>query len=163
MIALQWLRYNDCITMIASQWLHYNACTTMIGLQRMHHKDCITMNALQWYITNLFGVTRWSNMDSYSYSYNIYAILWSFPKHSLLYRGPGGSEKRVPWVFSSGREKTPKHFVQGFILLFAFWDQNSAHYAKIFRVPESLPSFCARIYTIFCIRQIPKIIKISKS
>ena len=43
-------------------------------------------------------------------------------------------------------------FVQGFIAFFAFWRQKCTNYARIYRVPESPPSFCARIYTIFCTR-----------
>ena len=65
--------------------------------------------------------------------------------------------------FEASLKSVPCILCKDFILFFAFWDQKSANYARIYRVPESPPSFCARIYTIFCIRQTPKIIKISKT
>ena len=72
-------------------------------------------------------------------------------------------KNRVLGCVEAVGKSVPVRFVQGFVLLFAFRDQKSANYARIYRVPESPPSFCARIYTIFCIRQTPKIIKISKT
>ena len=75
------------------------------------------------------------------------------PQTELALRGPGGEKKKdIYSLAGTCRQKFRMHFVKGFNAFFAFWCQECANYARIYRVPESGFSFCARIYTIFCTR-----------
>ena len=68
------------------------------------------------------------------------------PQTELALRGPGGEKRDIHSLSGTCIQKCRMHFVQGFLLFFAFWCQECANNAWIYGAGKSPLILCKDLY-----------------